>query len=114
VALCSVLGCGEEIPKDLDETPSIVVTDPPTGCKGECALKFDKCGGARLPVSKPCCEEGTACVVKDLYYAQCLTPEDAEKLIGWDGRFAFFVTCLSLTDLHAHLMEHEQRILSCR
>jgi hypothetical protein len=90
LVLCSVLSCDEAIPQELDETTTIVITEPPTGCDGECAMKFDKCGGARVSVSKHCCEEGTACIVKDMFFAQCLTAEDAEANVklGWNGRCA--------------------------
>lgn len=54
-----------------------------------CAATFEKCGGTYFNSSIPCCEDNAMCVVKNYFYAQCLTSEDAEKNIdmwGWDGR----------------------------
>jgi hypothetical protein len=54
-----------------------------------CVEMFEKCGGNDFNVSVPCCEENTMCVVKNYFYAQCLTASAAEENIekwGWDGR----------------------------
>lgn len=52
-----------------------------------CADIFEKCGGTNMTVSIPCCNPDTSCVVKNYFYAQCLTEERAAKnvMAGWDG-----------------------------
>jgi hypothetical protein len=59
----------------------------------ECAdevygVKFDKCAGTNMTGSIPC-EDGLHCVVKNFFYAQCITKDRAGTNIadnGWDGR----------------------------
>ena len=54
-----------------------------------CVDTFEKCGGTWFNSSVSCCEDNAMCVVKNYFYAQCLTAEDAESNIdmwGWDGR----------------------------
>lgn len=54
-----------------------------------CVDMFEKCGGTYFNESVSCCDEDTMCVVKNFFYAQCLTAEQAQKNIdmwGWDGR----------------------------
>jgi hypothetical protein len=61
-----------------------------TNCEdGSCVDTFEKCGGTFFNTSVPCCEEEAKCIVKNYFYAQCLTSEKAETNIGmygWDGR----------------------------
>lgn len=54
-----------------------------------CAPIFEKCGGTFFNTSVACCDENTMCVVKNYFYAQCLTAEEAEQNVdqwAWDGR----------------------------
>lgn len=54
-----------------------------------CEATFEKCGGTFFNSSVPCCEDNAMCVVKNYFYAQCLTAEAAEVNIdmwGWEGR----------------------------
>lgn len=46
---------------------------------GTCIASFEKCGGSSFSVSGSCCEE-SRCVVKNFWFAQCLTEE-------WAGMF---------------------------
>lgn len=87
---CRALACDEDLPGDLDPTPSIVLTEIDLDCEGECAMRFDACYNVNMTESLQCCQEGTSCIVKDKWYAQCLATEDAEMNInmGWDGRCA--------------------------
>jgi hypothetical protein len=73
----------EEMPEDL--LPQIVFKALNPDCANStCLMKFDQCGGKNFDVSAQCCEEGTSCIVKNQFYAQCLT--DANQKEGWDGR----------------------------
>ena len=45
----------------------------PSGSCTECGTSFDQCGGGILEASI-CCSDGLDCVVKNPFYAQCLTP----------------------------------------
>ena len=85
------------MPGDLNPSPSIVLTETNPDCDGECAMRFDACYNRTMTESLQCCQEGTACVVKDKWYAQCLTAEDAEMNIdmGWDGRCALRTRCVA-------------------
>jgi hypothetical protein len=49
-----------------------------TDCEDDmCMELFDKCGGTDYNVSTPCCDEAHSCVVKNYFFAQCLTEERA-------------------------------------
>lgn len=52
-----------------------------------CAGAFTKCGGRYFNVSTPCCDDTHSCVVKNYYYAQCLSETLAAENVanGWDG-----------------------------
>jgi hypothetical protein len=53
-----------------------------------CGALFDQCGG-EYNISTPCCDPEHSCVVKNWFYAQCLTEERAARNVaeeGWDGR----------------------------
>lgn len=45
-----------------------------------CGLLHDKCGGG-FNTSTPCCDPELSCVVKNWYYAQCLSEEHAGELL---------------------------------
>jgi Fungal cellulose binding domain len=63
-----------------------------------CGAEFEKCAGTNMTGST-CCEIGLHCVVKNYFYAQCLTMEHAAKNIadeGWDGRE--LTTCEGVPD----------------
>ena len=42
-----------------------------------CMDIFAKCGGSFFNVSTSCCDPAASCVVKNYFYAQCLTEEKA-------------------------------------
>lgn len=42
-----------------------------------CMALFDKCGGSFFNVSTSCCDPAESCVVKNFFYAQCLTEDKA-------------------------------------
>jgi hypothetical protein len=51
-----------------------------------CVEEFEQCGGNNMTTTS-CCDG--RCVVKNFFYAQCLTRERAAKNVeeqGWDGR----------------------------
>jgi hypothetical protein len=83
----TVLQC-EEMPEDVLGGP---MDDPEASRKllemdgsyggmdcddDNCGVLFDKCGGG-FNTSTPCCDPELSCVVKNWYYAQCLTEERA-------------------------------------
>ena len=82
----TILEC-EEMPEDviggpLDVPESRKLLDSDGGygdmdCDDDsCGLLFDKCGGG-YNTSTPCCDPELSCVVKNWFYAQCLTEERA-------------------------------------
>jgi hypothetical protein len=63
----------------------LAVTAALGSCNGECAARFDKCGGKGLV--SPCCDAADTCVQKNPFYAQCITPERRATNVaaGWSG-----------------------------
>jgi hypothetical protein len=75
----------EEMPEDL--LPQTVYKElKPEFPELTYMMRFGQCGGENFNVSEKCCEAGTSCIVKNQFYAQCLTEADANQRKGWDGR----------------------------
>jgi hypothetical protein len=85
----TILEC-EEMPEDVKggpmDMPGMTRKLQESGGYGsvdceddECGELFDKCGGG-YNISTPCCDPDTACVIKNWFYAQCLTEEKAGVL----------------------------------
>ena len=73
--------------------------DVPAGAEcTECLPVYQQCAGGMLEASV-CCQEGLNCVVKNPFYAQCLTPGSISS---------FFAHCLCGTFLRLqHLLQED-------